>query len=114
MKKSLVLFASTVCLGALADSATPGQGFGETYPDFQPKVQSPLTRAAVEADLRAARKAGTIVSDGDGYDQSASLIQSPMQHQAMETEAMHTRPSGTSAPDTRGGYEMSAPSQTPR
>lgn len=114
MKKSLVLFASTLCLGALADSATPGQGFGENYPDFQPKVQSTLTRAAVEADLRAARKAGTIVSDGDGYNQSSSLIQSHMQRQAMETEARNTRPSGTFAPDTKGGYEMSAPSQNPR
>lgn len=114
MKKSLILFTSTVCLGALAGPATPDQGFGETYPDFHPQMQSPLTRAAVEADLREARRAGTLVSDGDGYDQSAFRTQSPMQRQAMETEAMNTRASGTFAPDTRGGYEMSAPSQTPR
>ena len=113
MKKTLALLSSTACLAALANAGMPDQEYGETYPNFQPQMQSPLTRAAVEDDLRMARRAGTTVSDGNGYDQSAFRMHSPMQQRWMGTDTMNTPTSGT-APGPAGGYEMSAPAQTPR
>ncbi|WP_051603092.1 DUF4148 domain-containing protein [Simplicispira psychrophila] len=101
MKTSSVLLASALCLGTVAAHATPDNGFGETYPNFQPHTQSTLTRSAVEADVMAARKAGTMRFEGDGYDQPAPMTMrhSNLTRQAVETDRTNARAAGYLEPE---------------
>lgn len=113
MKTSRTLIASALCLGALAAHAAPNNGFGDTYPDFQPQGPSTLTRAAVEAQMMAARKAGTMTREGDGYDQPARMRHSMETRQDVEADLMNARKAGYVTPQGNG-YEMPVPAETPR
>ena len=114
MKTSSVLLASALCLGTVAAHATPDNGFGETYPNFQPQMQSTLTRADVEADVMAAHKAGTMRFEGDGYDQPAPMTMrsSHLTRQAVETDLTNAREAGYMEPE--GNRNEQAAPTTPR
>lgn len=87
----------TLAVAALALGALTAQAgsYGENYPAM-PESTSTLTRAAVIAELVAAREAGTLPRDGDWSNAPAplALAGNPFSREAVRTEAIAAQKAG--------------------